>query len=49
MASTAHANLVGITGIARQLVMDGALGEAVAREAMESATGAKRPLAQYLI
>ena len=49
MASTAHANLVGITGIARQLVMDGALEEAAAREAMEAATGARRPLAQYLI
>ncbi len=49
MASALHANLVGITGIARQLVIDGALDEAAAREAMEAATVAKRPLAQYLI
>src|SRR5690606_29444691 len=49
MASTAHANLVGITGIARQLVMDGALEEADARKAMEAATAAKQPLAQYLV
>jgi len=43
------ANLVGITGIARRLVMDGALEEAAAREAMDAATREKRPLAGYLL
>ncbi|HSR65977.1 MAG TPA: type IV-A pilus assembly ATPase PilB, partial [Xanthomonadaceae bacterium] len=43
------ANLVGITGIARRLVMDGALEEATAREAMDAATREKRPLAGYLL
>jgi type IV pilus assembly protein PilB len=43
------ANLVGITGIARRLVMDGALEEAIAREAMDAATREKRPLAGYLL
>jgi len=33
------ANLVGITGIARRLVMDGVLEEQPAREAMAGATG----------
>ncbi|MDQ2701599.1 MAG: type IV-A pilus assembly ATPase PilB [Pseudomonadota bacterium] len=49
MATAAHANLVGITGIARRLVMDGALEEGKAREAMEGATTARKPLAQYLV
>ncbi|WP_166209488.1 type IV-A pilus assembly ATPase PilB [Cognatiluteimonas telluris] len=49
MATAATANLVGITGIARRLVMDGALEESAAREAMEAATQAKRPLAGYLL
>ncbi|NUS39211.1 MAG: type IV-A pilus assembly ATPase PilB [Lysobacter sp.] len=43
------ANLIGITGIARRLVMDGALEEAAAREAMDAATREKRPLAGYLL
>ncbi|HVI25621.1 MAG TPA: type IV-A pilus assembly ATPase PilB [Xanthomonadaceae bacterium] len=43
------ANLAGITGIARRLVMDGALEEAAAREAMDAATREKRPLAGYLL
>ncbi len=42
------ANLVGITGIARRLVQDGALDEASARAAMASATEAKVPLAQWV-
>jgi type IV pilus assembly protein PilB len=49
MASVATANLAGITGIARRLVMDGALEEAVAREAMDAATREKRPVAGYLL
>ncbi len=42
------ANLVGITGIARRLVQDGALDEASARAAMANATEAKMPLAQWV-
>jgi type IV pilus assembly protein PilB len=49
MANVATANLVGITGIARRLVMDGALDEAAAREAMAAATQERRPLAGYLL
>ena len=45
-ASTA--NLVGITGIARRLVMDGALDETSARAAMANASEAKVPLAQWV-
>ena len=43
------ANLVGITGIARRLVLDGALEESTAREAMDAATKERRPLAGYLL
>jgi len=46
--NVATANLVGITGIARRLVQDGALDEAVARTAMAQAGDAKVPLAQWL-
>jgi type IV pilus assembly protein PilB len=49
MANVATANLVGITGIARRLVMDGALDEGAAREAMAAATQERRPLAGYLL
>ena len=49
MATVATANLVGITGIARRLVLDGALAETTAREAMEAATRERRPLAGYLL
>ncbi|TAK40062.1 MAG: type IV-A pilus assembly ATPase PilB [Lysobacteraceae bacterium] len=49
MATATHANLVGITGIARRLVMDGVLEEGAAREAMSGATQARQPLAQYLV
>jgi len=38
------ANLVGITGLARRLVQDGALDEAAARDAMAKAAVAKQPL-----
>ncbi|WP_315388955.1 type IV-A pilus assembly ATPase PilB [uncultured Stenotrophomonas sp.] len=41
------ANLVGITGIARRLVQDGALEESAARDAMAKAGAAKQPLPQY--
>ncbi|GAB2493867.1 type IV-A pilus assembly ATPase PilB [Pseudoxanthomonas sangjuensis] len=44
----AAVNLVGITGIARRLVMDGALDETAARAAMANASEAKVPLAQWL-
>ncbi|WP_313174505.1 type IV-A pilus assembly ATPase PilB [Stenotrophomonas sp.] len=48
MNAAVNANLVGITGIARRLVQDGALDEAVARTAMTQAADAKVPLAQWL-
>lgn len=48
MSSVATANLVGITGIARRLVLDGALDEVKAREAMAAATAERKPLASYL-
>ncbi|TBR14691.1 MAG: type IV-A pilus assembly ATPase PilB [Lysobacter sp.] len=48
MSTVASANLVGITGIARRLVLDGALDEATAREAMAAATVDRKPLAAYL-
>lgn len=41
-------NLVGITGIARRLVMDGVLEEQAAREAMAGAAAERKPLPQYL-
>ena len=47
MNAIATANLVGITGIARRLVQDGALDEAAARDAMAKAGVAKQPLPQY--
>ena len=46
--ATPNVNLVGITGIARRLVQDGAMDEAAAREAMAKAGEAKVPLAQWL-
>ncbi|MBZ0088507.1 MAG: type IV-A pilus assembly ATPase PilB [Thermomonas sp.] len=47
--ATPAANLMGITGIARRLVLDGALEEAVARKAMDAATAEKTPLPTYLL
>ena len=41
-------NLVGITGIARRLVQDGAMDEGTARAAMVDANTAKMPLAQWI-
>ncbi len=46
--ATPAANLMGITGIARRLVLDGALDEAAARKAMDAATAEKLPLTTYL-
>ena len=46
--ATPNVNLVGITGIARRLVQDGAMDEAAAREAMTRAGEAKVPLAQWI-
>ena len=46
--ASATANLVGITGIARRLVQDGAMDEATARSAMANASEAKVPLAQWV-
>ena len=40
--SVATANLVGITGITRRLVIDGVLAEADARRALDEATKARR-------
>ncbi len=48
MNTVATANLVGITGIARRLVMDGALEEGAAREAMAAASAERKPIAAYL-
>jgi type IV pilus assembly protein PilB len=47
-AAASAANLVGITGIARRLVQDGAMDEAAARTAMAKASEAKVPLAQWI-
>jgi type IV pilus assembly protein PilB len=48
MSAVATANLVGITGIARRLVLDGALDDAAARTAMSAASAERKPLALYL-
>ena len=47
--STATANLVGITGITRRLVLDGVLTEADARKALDEATKAKKQAHLYLL
>ena len=47
--NVAHtSNLIGITGIARRLVLDGALDETVARKALDAATSERKPIANYL-
>ena len=47
--NVAHtSNLIGITGIARRLVLDGALEEGAAREALDAATRERKPIALYL-
>ena len=48
MNSAATANLIGITGIARRLVLDGALDESAARQALDTATRERKPIAGYL-
>lgn len=47
MNAIATANLVGITGLARRLVQDGALEETAARDAMAKAAAARLPLPQW--
>lgn len=47
MNAAKAANLVGITGIARRLVLDGVLDEATARSAMHQAAEARKPLLQW--
>jgi type IV pilus assembly protein PilB len=49
MNAAVTANLVGITGIVRRLVVDGVLTEPDARTAMEEAQKAKKPIHQYLV
>lgn len=49
MNAVVNANLVGITGIARRLVLDGALSDTAARDAMAAATRDKKPLPQHLL
>ncbi|CAM4344349.1 type IV-A pilus assembly ATPase PilB [Stenotrophomonas lactitubi] len=44
MNAATTANLVGITGLARRLVQDGAMDEVAARDAMAKATAARQPL-----
>ena len=48
MSAVASPNLVGITGIARRLVLDGALEEAAAREALDKATAERKPIGTWL-
>ena len=49
MSTVATANLVGITGIARRLVMDGALDEGAARQALADATRERQPVGAWLL
>jgi type IV pilus assembly protein PilB len=48
MNAIATANLIGITGIARRLVLDGALDESAARAALGAATRERKQIASYL-
>ena len=48
MNAASAANLVGITGIARRLVIDGVLDDVTARDALDKATAERKPVAQYL-
>ncbi|MEZ0469281.1 type IV-A pilus assembly ATPase PilB [Luteimonas salinilitoris] len=48
MNAVPSANLVGITGITRRLVLDGALDEPAAREALDKATAERKQVAIYL-
>jgi type IV pilus assembly protein PilB len=49
MNAAVTANLVGITGIVRRLVLDGALAEPDARKAMDEALKEKKPVQQFLL
>ncbi len=49
MNANATANLVGITGIARRLVLDGVLGETDARKALDESGKQKKPVHLYLL
>ena len=49
MNANATANLVGITGIPRRLVLDGVLAEADARKALDESTKLKKPVHAYLL
>src|SRR5690554_1248349 len=48
MNAVPAANLVGITGIARRLVLDDALDEATARDSLDKATAERKPVAIWL-
>ena len=48
MSAVPSTNLAGITGIARRLVLDSALDEASAREALDKATGERKQISIYL-
>ena len=48
MSTVATANLVGITGIARRLVLDGAIDDVAARQALAGASAAKQPITAFL-
>ncbi len=47
--NAATANLAGITGIARRLVLDGALSEADARKALDDSAKAKKQMQPFLL
>ncbi|HRY00582.1 MAG: type IV-A pilus assembly ATPase PilB [Rhodanobacteraceae bacterium] len=49
MNANPAANLIGITGIARRLVLDGILAEPDARRALDEATKNKKPVTTYLL
>ena len=49
MTVTSSPNLIGITGIARRLVQDGALDEIKARSSLTAAAAEKMPVASYLL
>ena len=49
MSTVANANLVGITGIVRRLVLDGALEEQAARGALAAASAERISIATYLL
>lgn len=48
MSAVTSQNLVGITGIARRLVLDGAIDESTARNALDQANAARKQIAAYL-